>query len=84
MANRFVALDKRTGEVVWWSEPAPFGGTYYSAPVVATIKGQRLLISGGSDGSVFALKVRTGELVWHHVFSEAAINSSPTCRATPS
>ena len=76
-ANRFVALNKRTGEVIWWSEPAPFKGTYYSAPVIATINGQRLLISGGSDGSVFAIKVRTGEPVWHYVFSIAPINSSP-------
>lgn len=76
-ANRFVAFDKRTGEVRWWSEPAVFKGTYYSAPVIATINGQRLLISGGSDGSVFALKVRTGEPVWHYVFSRAAINSTP-------
>jgi outer membrane protein assembly factor BamB len=76
-ANRFVAFNKRTGAVVWWSEPAPFKGTYYSNPVVATINGQRLLISGGSDGSVFAIKVRTGEPVWHYVFSLAPINSSP-------
>ncbi|MBI3822007.1 MAG: PQQ-binding-like beta-propeller repeat protein, partial [Planctomycetes bacterium] len=76
-AHRYVAFDKNTGEVVWWSEPAAFKGTYYSAPVIATINGQRLLISGGSDGSVFALKVRTGEPVWHYVFSRSAINSTP-------
>lgn len=76
-ANRFVACDKRTGKVVWWSEPAPFKGTYYSAPVIATINGQRLLVSGGSDGSVFALKVRTGEPVWRYVLSKSALNSAP-------
>lgn len=76
-ANRFVAMDKRTGEVVWWSTPAPFKGTYYSSPVIATINGQRLLISGGSDGSVFGIKVRTGEPVWSYIVSKASINSSP-------
>ena len=76
-ANRFVAMNKRTGAVVWWSTPAPFKGTYYSAPVVATINGQRLLISGGSDGGVFAMKVRTGEPVWHYIVSKASINSTP-------
>jgi outer membrane protein assembly factor BamB len=75
--NRFVALNKRSGEVVWWSNPAPSKGTYYSAPVIATINKQRLLISGGADGSVFAIKVRTGEPVWHFVFSASPINSSP-------
>jgi outer membrane protein assembly factor BamB len=75
--NRFVAMNKRSGEVVWWSSPAPFGGTYYSSPVVATINGQRLLISGGSDGSVFGIKVRTGEPVWSYIVSKASINSSP-------
>src|SRR5262245_57320558 len=44
---RFVALDKRTGEVVWWGStgfPASDLGTYYSNPVVAVIGGQRLLV----------------------------------------
>jgi outer membrane protein assembly factor BamB len=46
--------------------------------VVATINGQRLLISGGADGSVFAIKVRTGEPVWRYTnFSVSPINSSP-------
>jgi outer membrane protein assembly factor BamB len=75
--NRFVALNKRTGSVVWWSTPAESKGTYYSNPVIATINNQRLLISGGADGSVFAIKVRTGEPVWHYVFSQASINSTP-------
>lgn len=76
-ANRFVAFNKNTGEVVWWSEATPFKGTYYSAPVIATINGQRLLVCGGSDGSVFALQVRTGVPVWHYTISKSALNSSP-------
>jgi outer membrane protein assembly factor BamB len=76
-ANRYVAFNKLTGEVVWWSEPAGAGGTYYSQPVIATINGQRLLICGAADGSVFALKVRTGEPVWRYVYSSSPINASP-------
>ncbi len=75
--NRYYAFNKRTGEVVWISQPAASGGTYYSAPVVATINNQRLLISGGADGSVYAIKVRTGELVWRLPISTSPINSSP-------
>jgi outer membrane protein assembly factor BamB len=77
-ANRYVAFNKDTGEVVWWSEQ---GGqpkdTYYSVPVVATIHGQRLVISGGSDGGVYAMKARTGESAWSYVFGTAAVNCSP-------
>ena len=48
MGHRFFAFDKRTGELMWESEPAnrPFD-TNYSVPVVAEINGQRLLIAGG-------------------------------------
>ena len=62
---------------MWWSEPAGANGTYYSQPVIATINGQRLLISGGADGSVYAIKVRTGEPVWRYVYSSSPINTSP-------
>jgi outer membrane protein assembly factor BamB len=77
-SNRYLALDKRTGSPVWWSEPTgQFKGTYYSCAVVAVIGGQRLLITGGADGAVHAIKVRTGEKVWSYPVSVAAINSSP-------
>jgi len=77
MGHRFYAMDKRTGEMVWVSEPGgrPYD-TNYSTPVVATINGQRLLIAGGADGAVQAMKVRTGEKVWEFKLTKAAINSS--------
>ncbi|MFQ5638799.1 MAG: PQQ-binding-like beta-propeller repeat protein [bacterium] len=77
MKHRFYAYDKRTGELVWISTIA--GGnknTNYSVPVVAVIKGQRLLITGVGDGSVYAMKVRTGEQVWSFKLSKGAIQSS--------
>jgi outer membrane protein assembly factor BamB len=76
--HRFLAMDKKTGEVRWWSEP---GGqqhdAIYSVPVVATINHQRLLICGGADGAIHAMQVRTGKHVWSHVMSKRGINVSP-------
>ncbi|HXG12023.1 MAG TPA: PQQ-binding-like beta-propeller repeat protein [Gemmataceae bacterium] len=76
--NRFVAFNKRTGAVVWWSSTGHrVKDTYYSCPVVAVINGERLLISGGGDGGVHAFRVRTGEKVWSYIFGEGAVNCSP-------
>lgn len=77
--NRFVALDGKTGEVVWWStlNPDKLIGTYYSSPVIAVINGQRLLITGGADGGIHALKVRTGENVWSLPIAKGIVNGSP-------
>ncbi len=78
-ANRFLAFDGATGQVVWISEPpttmSPL--TYQSTPVVTVIGGQRLLIAGGADGALHALKVRTGEQVWFYPFANGAVNPAP-------
>src|SRR5262245_23882044 len=76
--NRFVAMNKLTGAVVWWSEPsgAP-KDTYYSVPAVGVIAGQRQLVTGTADGSVVGLQVRTGKKLWGYKFSTTAINVSP-------
>ena len=52
-AHRFIALDKRTGEVVYVSNPGgrPYD-TAYASPVIATINGMRLLIAGLGDGAM--------------------------------
>ena len=75
--HRFVAMNKRSGEVIWWSEPSgkPLDTTY-SVPVVAEIDGTRLLIAGLADGAVHAMKVNTGEPVWQFKLSKRGINSS--------
>ncbi len=79
--NRYYAFDGKTGEVVWVSEVSaatrPMKGTYYSNPVIAVIGGQRLLITGGADGAVHAMKVRTGEVVWSHPIAVNIVNPSP-------
>ncbi|MXW79456.1 MAG: PQQ-binding-like beta-propeller repeat protein, partial [Gemmatimonadetes bacterium] len=75
--HRYFAFDKRSGELVWIATP---GGrpldTTYSVPVVATINGVRLLIGGNADGSIYAMKIRTGESVWGFKLSRRGINSS--------
>ena len=80
---RFMAFDKRTGETVWVSTPGgrPFD-TDYSQPIVARINGTRLLIAGLGDGGVHAIKVATGEPVWHFLMSKRAINTAPVLNGT--
>jgi outer membrane protein assembly factor BamB len=75
-AHRFIALDKRTGDVVWVSSPGgrPYD-TAYATPVIATIDGLRLLICGIGDGGVYAMKPQTGEKVWGFVIAKRAINT---------
>jgi outer membrane protein assembly factor BamB len=80
--DRYLAMDKRTGVPVWWSDSFGVGGTYYSTPVIAVINGERLLITGCSDGHVRALKVRTGELAWQYQVGARSINSAPVVDGT--
>ncbi|MCI0683708.1 MAG: PQQ-like beta-propeller repeat protein [Gemmataceae bacterium] len=76
--NRYVAMDKTTGAVVWWSEPAGQPkDSYCSNPIVAEIAGQRQLITGCGDGSVAAMQVRTGKKIWSYRFATSAINTTP-------
>ncbi len=81
--TRLLAFDKKTGAVIWWGS----GGyrvkdTYYSAPVVAVIGGQRLILTGGGDGCIHAFQVRTGKKVWSYKFEDGsgAINCSPVVK----
>ncbi len=74
--HRYYAFDKRTGETVWISTPGerPYDTTY-STPVVATLPdGTRIMIAGGGDGSVCALKVATGEPVFRYPMSKRGVN----------
>jgi outer membrane protein assembly factor BamB len=80
--NRWVAFNKRTGDVVWWgSTGIRVSDTYASSPVVAVINGERLLISGGFAG-VYAFKIRTGELAWGYEICHEAVNLTPVVDGT--
>jgi outer membrane protein assembly factor BamB len=75
-AHRFMALDKRTGEVVYVANPGgrPYD-TAYASPLIANINGMRLLIAGLGDGAIHAIKPQTGEKVWSFIAAKRAINT---------
>jgi hypothetical protein len=75
-AHRLIGLDKRTGEVIYVSNPGgrPYD-TAYASPLIATINGVRLLIAGLGDGAVHAIKAQTGEKAWSFVAAKRAINT---------
>jgi len=76
-AHRFIALDKTNGQTIWVS--APEGrptDTIYANPFVADVDGVRMFFSGGSDGAMHALKVATGEPVWHWDVSKRGLNTA--------
>jgi outer membrane protein assembly factor BamB len=75
---RWVAFDKRNGDVVWWSQTKYRArDTYYSVPVVKVINGERVLVSGSGDGGVHAMRVRTGEMLWSFQMCHWSVNCSP-------
>jgi len=80
-AHRFIALDKRNGEIVYVSHPGgrPYD-TAYASPLIATINGVRLLIAGLGDGGVHAIRPQTGEKVWSFVAAKRAINTGVVVR----
>ena len=75
-AQRFLAMDKRTGAIVWISTP---GGRPYDtsdAPLsIGAVHGMRLLVTGGADGAALAMKPQTGEAVWSLALAKRAINT---------
>lgn len=81
--QRFMAFDKKTGETMWVSSPGgrPFDTTY-SPPIVGDVNGVRLLIAGGGDGTVHALKVQTGEPVWKYEISKRGVNTGAVLNGT--
>ena len=82
--HKYFAFDKRTGEVQYIATP---GGNVWdmntqSVPIVTVVDGQRLLIDGNADGWVYALRARTGEVVWKYHLSKRGINVSPVIDGT--
>jgi len=75
-AQRFIALDKRNGDIVWVSTPGgrPYDTSY--APMnIVTVNGMRLLVTGGADGAALAMKPETGEPVWSLVLAKRGLNT---------
>lgn len=74
--HRFMAFDKKTGETIYVSAPGgrPFDTTY-SPPIITESSLGRLLIAGGGDGTIHAIKVNTGEPVWRYFMSKRGVNT---------
>ena len=65
-APSFIALDAKTGELVWESNlPGEhiFHGTW-SNPTYAVIKGRAQVLFPGGDGWLYSLEPKTGKLLW--------------------
>jgi outer membrane protein assembly factor BamB len=76
-AHRFLSFDKTTGQTLWVS--APEGrptDTIYANAFVGNVNGTRMFFSGGSDGAMHALKIATGEPVWHWNVSKRGLNTA--------
>ena len=81
LRQRYAAFDKRTGAVTWIATPseAPVEDFNNQAnAVVAEIGGRRLVIGGGADGWIYALRSETGELQWKFRLSQKSLNSPVT------
>ncbi|MDJ0839127.1 MAG: PQQ-binding-like beta-propeller repeat protein [Acidobacteriota bacterium] len=75
--HRVAAMDKMTGEIRWWyTAPGRMLDTTYSVPVIADLNGQLAMIAGFADGSVRALQVNTGKMIWSYQLSKRGINTS--------
>ncbi len=76
--QKYIAMNKSTGEVQWIAQPgqACLSRSAGSTPVVAEIKGQRLLIGANADGAIDALQIRTGKTVWRCRIAESGIQTS--------
>lgn len=74
----YYAFDKRNGKLLWTAAP---GGavtdTNYSCPIIAVIKGVRMLIGGDCDGGIHAINARTGEHIWGFMMSKRGLNATP-------
>lgn len=81
--HRFYAFDKSTGECVWTSVPGgrPYD-TVYPTPIAATINGTRMIIVGGADGQVCAMKAQTGEPLWTYPITKRGINNCAVISGT--
>jgi outer membrane protein assembly factor BamB len=78
-AHRFMAFDKRTGEMRWFAgtRPNPYDTTY-STPVATVLGGQAAIVFGSGDGAVWALQPRTGKQIWRYQLSPTGgLNVAP-------
>jgi outer membrane protein assembly factor BamB len=76
-ADRFYAFDKKTGEVIWASNPGdrPKDNSY-SHSYFGWLGGKRVFYSATGDGSVVCVNARTGDPLWRVHLFKAGINAT--------
>jgi outer membrane protein assembly factor BamB len=76
--HRFMAFDKRTGEIVWFNGTTDRpDDTTYSAPALAVIDGQQSLVVACGDGQLWSFQPRTGKAIWNYNLSRRGVNTPP-------
>lgn len=77
-AHRLIGFNKLTGEVVWYSGTRLMpDDTTYSSPTVTVLNGQKAIVFGSGDGSVWALQPRTGQPIWEYPITRRGLNVAP-------
>jgi len=76
-ADRFYAFDKKSGALVWASNPGdrPKDNSY-SHPYLGWLGGKRVFYSATGDGSVVCVNARTGDPLWRVNLFRAGINAT--------
>jgi outer membrane protein assembly factor BamB len=76
-ADRFYAFEKKTGELVWASNPGdrPKDNSY-SHPYLGWLGGKRVFYSATGDGSVVCVNARSGDPLWRVNLFKAGINAT--------
>jgi len=77
-APSFIAVNKKTGEVLWEDELGLASGTrpdcglarrifhgQWTSPSIGEVNGKKLVFFGGGDGYCYALDAKTGKMVWN-------------------
>jgi outer membrane protein assembly factor BamB len=79
--DRFLALDKKTGEHVWSSTPGvgpPFlKDSSFSTPLMATVQGKRVFYAGTGCGNVVCVNAKDGTPLWRFQATVGGVNASP-------
>jgi outer membrane protein assembly factor BamB len=76
--HRFMAFDKRTGEIIWFNGTTPLpDDTTYSAPAISVIDGKQSLVVACGDGRIWSFQPRTGAPIWNYALSRRGVNTPP-------
>lgn len=79
--DRFLALDKKTGDLVWSSTPG-VGGAFlkdssFSTPYFETRQGKRVFYAGTGCGNLVCINAKDGTPLWRFQATIGGVNASP-------